>query len=269
MPSYPMTPINTVELQAFQEWTDQYGMVQDNDQNGTTGNGNLYLAHYVLGLKLTNQMTAIENARINQVYLNNFIQPGLLLRSPVNSDYQQHDDYFGMMGADSVLNPESRMLTKQMKAYSNVSVNGIDPLDTGEASANKWFYPLVKILFGGKYTFNTHNPGKFAGKSFLLRRVDLIATMQMALRERVNIAYWLYWAAIMGMLIMKKNTDHDANMMAWHSSYACEGYGIITNLVCKAVRASMLKNWGGAGQLLSEYFGKPQHPLVSLLNDKF
>lgn len=120
MKTYELSKINTVEIEQFQNWTDKYGMMQDNPNGLSTGNGNLFTAHYVFGLSQNGLLTDEAKDRLNQVFRNNFREPGLLMRTPNNEvGYQAHDDFVGMFGADAILNPESREFTRAAYDYGH------------------------------------------------------------------------------------------------------------------------------------------------------
>jgi hypothetical protein len=270
MPFYLPKEINTPLLPEFQAWTDVYGMIVDNPNGDTSGNGSLYTAHYVAGLAARALMTKQEKERLIQVYKNNMIIPGLFARAPSKlSDRQAHDDLFGIISADKILNPETRDFTKQIYNYGkNTYCNGVDELDHEQLLINVSTYNWLNRIFGKvRWVWNNVNPGRFHLSSWLGRRPELIATMQMTLKEDVNPFFWLYWAGIMLWTAYAPNKkDHDGYILKYHSALACEGYGLVTDWICKKLRLAVKRDFGDFGQLLGEYFNKP-HPLVKLLKD--
>ena len=274
MKSYPSAPINVVSLPQFQDWTDEPGMMTDNDSGSSTGNGNLFMAHYAFGLYANSVLIDTEKARITQVYLNNMREPGLLNRLPQANDWRQaHDDLVGLMGADALMNPDrsQRVLTKSIYEYGkNAKIDGIDT-DPSRANQNKWAYYALKVLGLGnvKYVWNNVQPGKFHVGSWLGRRMEVIATMQMATGKWVNPFFWLYWAVSMMQIVLKPNKSYqDGYTLRFHSALACEGFGPITNWICKKARLAIARDFGDFGLLLGAYFGKPQHPIVALCKDR-
>lgn len=277
MPSYPLEYINTVQLPQFQDWTDKYGMMQDNPNGGTTGNGNLFTAHYVFGLWSSKLLSAEEKNRLNRVYINNFRMPGLLMRDPSNGNgWQAHDDFIGLMAADAMMNPDNRFLTKLVYEYGkNVKLDGTDETEPAEdyRKKNKIWYKVLKILTlgGPKWVWNTQNPTKFHLASWLQRRVEMMATMQMSLKMWANPFYWTYWAVTMLMLgfgWVNKEYD-DGYTLRFHSAIACEGYGPVTNWICRKVRKAIARDHGDFGGLMLSYFEKPDHPIVKLCKGKY
>lgn len=271
MPNYPISAINKVSLPQFQNWTDQYGMMCDNDNGGSSGNGNLFTAHYVFGLWANGLLTDEEKSRIIQVFKNNFEQPGLLCRTPnFPGDQQAQDDMFGLMGAEALIypNPSDRLLTKAIYDYGSQNCTG---LVDNPSSQDKWVYNILNALtLGTKWAWNNVNPKKFRAPAWLGRFPNLIATMQMAQNKVVNPLCWLYWAEVMLQLAYKPNkSDQDGYALRFHSAIACEGYGPLTNWICKKVRAAVARDYGDLGGLLSAYFGKPQHPIVALCKDRY
>lgn len=269
MVTYALAFINTVQLPEFQDWTDQYGMILDTFDGGVGGNGNLFTAHYVIGLVLKNIITDAEKARIIQVYLNNFKQPGLLVRAPSKwNDYNAHDDIVGLMGADALLNPDTRPLTNAVYNYGkNTSCDGIDETRPNSATLNKILYYVLKVFKLGKvnWVWNTSLPGKFDGGSWLGRRMEVTATMKMSLKKFMWFKQWLYWAISMLSLYLSKPDAHDAYILRFQMAIAAKGYGFFTDLICGLIRKKVEKDFGDFGQLLGAYFNKPNHPLVALL----
>ena len=280
MHHYELKEINTVSLPQFQNWTDEPGMMTDNDSGNSTGNGNLFMAHYVFGLYVNNMLIASEKARITQVYLNNMREPGLLNRLPGANDWRQaHDDMIGLMGADALMNPNraDRALTRMVYQYGkSVKTIGIDLTETSpqKVKQNTWGYRILKVLGLGniKWVWNNVKPGLFDGSSWLGRRMEVIATMQMSVNKwLVNPIYYLYWAVSMLLLVYAPGDKsyRDGYTLRFHSALACEGFGPITNWICKKVRTAVARDYQDFGNLLGMYFAKPQHPIVAFCKDKF
>jgi hypothetical protein len=272
MPSYDKKWINTVQLPEFQPWTDEYGMTLDNDKGDVGGNGCLFTAHYVTGL-VKNGITPNEKERIMQVYRNNFKFPGVLMRAPSKPDDREaHDDIVGLMSADAQLNPDpkDRSLTRAVyEAGKHNYCDGVDETDQEKLAFNKSLYGLLKVLFLGKvrWTWNNVVQNKFHASSWLQRRMEMMATMQMSLQEQVNPVYWLYWAFVMyGWAKSSKDDHQDDDILRYHMAMASQGYGFLTNYICRAVREKVVAD-GGLGAILGQYFDKPNHPLVNLLKD--
>ncbi len=271
MPNYPIESINKVALSEFQDWTDHFGMMQDNDKDVSSWNGNLFTAHYVFGLVSTNQMTDVERARIIQVFLNNCLVTGLLQRAPSINNRQAQDDMFGVMGAEALMypNPKDRVVTKAMYEYGKQSCDGLaSDANDQDKLAYKW---LKRLTFRTRWVWNTEEPGKFKAGSWLGRFPNLIATMQMAQGKIVNPFSWLWWAITMMLLPLGKvdKNYHDGYTLRFHSALACQGYGFLTNWICKKVREAVARDYVDFGLLLGAYFAKPQHPIVKLCKGKY
>lgn len=272
MPTYTITEINKVQLPEFQPWTDQYGMMLDNPNGDVGGNGNLFTAHYVAGLVQKKLITPEEKERILQVYCNNFKLPGLLMRAPSKpDDMNAHDDVIGLMSADAQLNPDrkDRKLTRAVYEYGAATFcNGIDP-DPEKKVLNTFLFILLTILFiSVRWNWNVKNPRKFHASAWLQRRMEMIATMQMAVsRWWVNPIYWSYWAITNYVWAKSAKNDHeDDDILRYHSAMAAQGFGYFTNKICKMVHEKIHKDHGDLGVLVGvEYFNKPQHPIVNLL----
>lgn len=267
MSNYPLTPINTVQLQQFQAFTDQYGMMQID--GSTSSNGNLFTAHYVYGLISNNIITDTERARINQVYLNNCIQAGLLTRYPGNTDYEAQDDYTGLLAADVMLNPTTRPLANAVYAQGKSGAHGLDPKETSPTiqKENFWAYWLMKIIFWKDiWSWNNVSPGTFSVYTWLGRRLEFIATLQMASKKFVNPFYWVYWFINMWLIYWKADKSNlDSYTLRLHMAIACQGYGPLTNWACSKVHQAIARDFGDFGALLGVYFQNPNHPIVALL----
>ena len=271
--SYPLSPINTVLLPEFQAWTDEFGLVQDNDQEITTGNGILYTAHYLVGLKEKGLLTVQEQDRVMAVFHSCEVLPGVFKRAPArkDGDYQAHDDPIGIMGAEGKLFPnrKDRLLSQSIFEYgNNIRAEELDSTEQNPSkqAQNKWALWAIKLLqIPRKYVWNNKNPGKFHVNAWLGLRIDVIATMKLATGKAICPLQWLYWAFY--MLSVKKGSSHDSFILRYHMILAAEGYGPLTDMVCKKTRAKIFEVFPDFGQLLSEYFNKPQHPLVKLLEN--
>lgn len=279
MPKYPLSAINTVLLPQFQDWTDKFGLMQDNDQGDSSGNGVLFTAHYVYGLASNNLMTDAEKCRLLSVFDSCVQKVGILMRTPDNGGgYQAHDDLVGLMSAEAMMvpNKEDRHITKTIYEYGKTAkIQGTDPTepDPKKIALHKWLYPLLKVLGLGHiwYCWNNVNPGTFHVSSWLQRRAEVIATMQMSLNNwYVNPFYWLWWAVTMLTLVYfpGDKSYRDGYTLRFHSAIVCEGFGPISRWICKKVRQAVARDYVDFGQLLSAYFGKPQHPIVALCKDK-
>lgn len=272
MPWYPIQPINEVSLPQFQDWTDQHGMMTDNGQGHAQGNGALFTAHYVFGLSCNDILTDKEIARIKQVYANEFMAPGLLGKpTEFFKDRQAQDDMFGLMGAEALMCPkrEDRLMTKAMYDYGQISPVALESdADDTDKAVFKW----LKILtLRRRWVWNNVEPGTFNADSWLGRFPNLIATMEMSQGKWVNPLKWCYWAGTMLQLVYLPGdkTYRDGYTLRFHSALACEGYGPLTNWICKKVRSAIARDYGDFGLLLGAYFAKPDHPIVALCKGKY
>jgi hypothetical protein len=265
--TYQLSSINTVLLPQFQSYTDQYGLITDNNLGNPSGNGILYTSYYAAGLSKKNQLDQ-EKVRLLQVFANNFMQPGLYCRNPsFPGDREAQDDGFGIMAADAFLNPNTRDFTKAILNYGkNTTCNGIDSLDTTHSTINKFLYWPLKIVGLGKirYVWNNISPNTFSADSWLGRFLNFTATMEMATQTLVNPFLWLYWAFwILSMYIgAANNNDY---LLKWCSAIAVEKHGFFTKTVCKLLYSRINKEYGSFSGLLSSYFNNPNNPLPAFL----
>ncbi len=263
-------PINICQLPQFQPYTDKFGMITNNSQGLSTDNGNLFTSHYVYGLFATNQVTDQEKQRILNVYANNFSQSGILCRTPIwPGNRQAQDDIFGLMGAEALISPNHRVLTRSIYEYGKVSAKDIDSTEADQGAQTRAFW-AIKILTLGRcrWVWNNIEPGKFDEDSWLGRFPAFLATMQMSLRERVNPFNWLWWAiTCLYNAWFGNQSGNNGDCLILQSSIACQGYGRLTNWICKQIHKGIKRKYGSAGGLMLAYFGDPNHPLVDLLKN--
>lgn len=264
---YILSKINTPQLPQFQAWTDQYGMVTNNSQGNSNGNGNLWTAHYVYGIVATNQINDSERQRILQVYANNFSDKGLLCRTPIfPGDREAQDDMYGLMGAEALLEPTHRFMTRSIYERGKKSAEGIDSTEPFQGAQKRAYWAIRIITLGRcRWVWNNVEPGKFDETSWLGRFPGFLAVMQMSLKEDVNLFDWLWWAAT-SLAGAWFGNDNNGDCQAIHGANAAYGYGPITNWICSQIHKNIKRKYGSAGGLMMEYFQNPQHPLVGLLN---
>jgi len=263
-----MSSINAVLLPQFQPYTDQYGMITNNNQGLSTDNGNLFTAHYVYGLVSTNQVNDRERQRILSVYANNFSQSGLLCRTPnFPGNRQAQDDIYGLMGAEALLSPKLRVLTRSVYEYGLKSACGIDSNDVFQSSQKRIYWALKILTLGRcRWVWNNIQPGKFDTASWLGRFPAFIAVMRMSLREPINPFMWLWWAvSCLYSAWTGDESDNNGDCLILQGSLAAQGYGFLTNWVCKQIHKGIKRKYGSAGGLMATYFQNPKHPLVALL----
>lgn len=262
--TYQLSPINTVVLPEFQVYTDQYGLITDNNQGNSSGNGLLYTAHYVIGLMAKGLMTEAERQRLIAVFAECEKTPGLFVRSPAQTGYEAQDDIVGIMGAEAKLEgwKSKRTMTDDICNYGETTnADKLDPSDT--TSLSKWVLRLLNVIPGkNKWVFNPVNPGTFSTSAWLGLHREVIATMWMGSGQSPGLFNWLYWAG--SMLTLTKNSDNNAYILAMHSGWAVEGHGWLTNLVVGRVQAKVKAKYGDFGGLLATYFQDQNHPLIKL-----
>ena len=215
-------------------------------------------------------MTDTERLRILKVYANNFSQPGLLCRTPVfPGNREAQDDLYGLMGAEALLSPNDRTMTRAIYEYGLKSASGIDSTEPYQGAQTR-FYWAIRILTLGRcrWVWNNIQPGKFDEASWLGRFPAFLATMQMSLREWVNPFFWTWWAvSCLYSSWFGTSADNNGDCQMIHGANVASGYGPVTNWICNQVHRGIKRKYGSAGVLMSDYFQNPQHPLCALLKD--
>jgi hypothetical protein len=246
-------------------------MITNNPQGNSSRNGNLWTAHYVYGLSATNQLNSVkEEHRILQVYQNNFSQPGILCRTPnFPDDRQAQDDLYGVMGAEALLSPHNRLMTRAIYNYGeHTEPKGIDPTEPFPGAQNRVFLLIKFLCFGKcKWVWNNVNPGTFDEASWLGRFPAFLAVMQMSLRYGVNPFFWTYWAVTtLRSAWLGDKTDNNGDCLILQGTVAAQGYGPLTDWICKQFHGGIKRKYGNVGGLMAAYFDNPDHPLVALLS---
>lgn len=258
-------------IPSIQPNVDQFGMVQP-DGADTSDNGILWTAYYVAGLQLKGLMTDDEKLRLNTVFGNNFIEPGLMQRYPTSPDFEAQDDHCGILMADALMN-SGKLYAESIHSYgSNIQhCLKVDPREsnTSVLKQDKLLYMILNILFLGriKWNYNPVSPNSFSIYSWLGRRMELCAQIEMTAKKPVNPLYWTYWALVMlSNTFSKPNISNSvADVLHYCSALSCEGYGPLTNLICKMFRRSVHKKFGDIGYMFGWSNQHPDHPLVKFL----
>lgn len=268
--TYSLSSINTCLLPNFQAWTDEYGMMTNNPNGESTDNGNLFTAHYTYGLVSTNQINDEEKQRILQVYKNNFLQPGILCRTPnFPGNRQAQDDMYGLFSAEALLNPNNREMTRSIYEYGKMSAHGVDPTEPYQ-TAQRIASIGIKILTLGRsrWIWNNINPGTFDEASWLGRFPAFLAVMQMSIKEQVNPIDWVYWAvSSLYSAWFGDSSGNNGDCLMLHGAIAVQGYGKISDWVCRQIHNGIKRKYGSAGGLMLAYFADPTNPLVNLLKN--
>ena len=269
--AYTLTALNTSLLPQFQAWTDQYGMVTNNNQGNSSDNGNLWLAHYTYGLVETYEIDDREKQRILQVYANNFSQPGILCRTPnFPGNRQAQDDLFGIVGAEALLSPNDRKMTRAIYSYGqHIEPKGVDPTEPFQGAQGRVFLLIKALCFGKcRWVWNNISPGTFSETSWLGRFPALLAVLQMSLRYDINPFFWLWWAVTaLSTSWFGNSTNNNGDCLILHGCSAAQGYGRLTDWVCRQFHKGIKRKYGSVGGLMQVYFQNPQHPLCALLKD--
>jgi hypothetical protein len=266
--SYELSPINTTLLPEFQAYSDQYGLITDNNQGNSSGNGLLFTAHYIVGLVEKGLINEVEKNRIAAIFAECEKAPGLFIRSPVQTGYEAQDDLIGIMGAEAKLNPAkiNRINTQNIYAYGHASnADRLDPTDS--TALSKWALRIMNVIpfMKNRWNYNPVSPGTFSTKAWLGYRRDVVATIKMAAGQGINPFDWLYWA--ISMVSLTKSSSNNAYILAMHSGWAVEGKGWLTDWIVGRVQAKVKAKYGDFGGLLATYYQDQAHPLIKLLKN--
>lgn len=259
----------------FIPYTDKFGMIQiesDGTQGTVSDNGNLWTAFYVLGLKLKGLMTIDDENCLQQIYLNNFIQPGLLTRYPGCKDFEAQDDLCGILMADSLIASGKSGFSGAIAEYGlDHNPKIVDPREPNLAiqKQNDLLFGILSFITLDNITwnYNTVSPDSFSIYSWMGRRVELVAAIKMSAGLKCGIIEWCYWAAVMIKNIVSKPKVEDsvADILHYCNAISCAEYGPVTKRICQAFRRSVKKKFGDVGKMFGWSNQQVNHPLVKFL----
>lgn len=255
----------------YKVYKDKFGLnqnVTDNgDEYGVSGNGLLYTTGYILALVDNNALNRDEVIRLLNVYQSCQVpgESGLYHRTPTKvKDYNSLDDIFGVLLASKYL--DDGLMAKFIYSRGQMIVNEVDEsegLDHPVVKLSNKVFPLLKLLTLNKvkWNYNNVNPTKFRMNTWLGRRFDVVAVIQMAANKPVNFFYWIYWAITMLMIYTQdRKSNHNAFILRYTAARAVEGYGFMTNLVIKLFKKRFIKIWNSLGEVKAAYYNNPEHP---------
>lgn len=219
----------------FDKYRDVYGLVQNNPDGNSSGNGVRYTSEYfILGFRYG--VFKYAESGFTPLIDRCMVLPGLLGRLPAPNNRGQGalDDY--------VLATTASIFNDQTVARSVLSYG----------QKNHWFY-------------NNESPERYTLKSWFGRYPGLIAHFYNCVGERPplfnNVAWCfsLLWCA----LTAKENQDEWVLSYYLIIAYEMSGhYSWIQDKIIKYWKARFYKYWpGGMRALLTRYFGH-EHPLA-------
>lgn len=255
----------------YKPYMDRWELVQpapdDGRPFGMSGNGLLYTSSYILALVDNSALTSQEKIRLLNVYQSCQVpnEIGLYHRTPTKvKDFNSFDDLLGVLLASKYL--DDGFMARRIYDRGQMIVSEVDEsegLDHPTVKLSKKILPILKFLTFNKvkWNYNNVNPDKFRVNTWLGRRIDVIATIQMAAKKRVNPIYWTYWMfTMLSAYLQGEKSDHNAFKLRYTSCRAIEGYGFFTDLTCRLFYARLRKVHGSLGELNVKYFNNPEHP---------
>lgn len=262
--------------QDFALYTDRFKMIQDKSdgQMGlTSGNGNLYTAHYILAALDNGYLDNKTKSLLKSVYASNERESGLMMRAPDNRNgHNAHDDLIGCATASRFI--DDGELARRIINYGRIKYPS--KVDTSEGpnhkktKLNKRLYPIVWALSLGKikWNWNNINPQTFHVSSWLFRRSDVIATLELVAYGKTSFFRMLYLIVMLGFVIFEnENSNHNSFILRYQMARAIEGKGPVCNFLSRLVRNRMVKYYGNFGNLIGAYFVNNAHPLYKWLQN--
>ncbi len=260
----------------FQPYTDRFGMIQDKTDGAigvTSGNGNLYTAHYILAASDNSFLDKLTKERLIRMYSANEREPGLMMRAPDNRNgHNAHDDLIGCASASRLI--DDGKLAKRIFDYGNTTFpNKVDESegpDHKKTVLNRKLFPILCTLFKGqiKWCWNNIRPKEFHVTSWLFRRSDVIAVLELVAYKKTSVFRYLFLTIMMGtILFQNKDTDHNAFILRYHMARAIDGINWYSSLLAGIVRNKVNKEWGSIGNVIGAYYQNEEHPAVKWLKN--
>lgn len=258
----------------FVLYTDKYKMIQDKSdgQKGiTSGNGNLYTAHYILAAVDNGYLDNKIKSSLKKIYKNNEREPGLMMRAPDNRNgHNAHDDLIGCATASRFI--DNGDLARRIINYGLVNhptkADESEGKDHSKTKLNKQLFPFVWALSLGKikWNWNNINPKTFHVSSWLFRRSDVIATLELVGYGKTSFFRMLYLTVMLGLVVFEsEKSSHNSFILRYQMARAIDGLGPFCNFLSRLVRKRMVKYYGNFGNLIGEYFVNKNHPLSKWL----
>ena len=225
----------------FLPFTDRFGFITPD--GGTSGNGTLYTAEYIIALiDNCKEIPPEEHDRLVKLYQSCEKQPGLMSRNPESPDQEAIDDYIGCGTASYYLQDG---LAQRILDYGRKNkVFGIIP-----------------------YHYNNVNPGVWNPKAFIGRQQQIIAHLRFAAGEIPNLFQKIWWCVALILSAHAPKENQDAYSLAWQLIRVGENKSLLCDLVIKYWRKKQASKGINIASILGSYFNNFDHPLVKWLKD--
>lgn len=229
-------------INQYKTFTDYKGLVQPTPA-AVSHNGVLYTAQYVVALMRHNSLTEHERARLIQVFRSCELEPGLLMRHPVeHREVQQGpDDYVGAITASYLL---------------------------GSHQAHR-------ILEYGRhhgFIYDNINSGiiNHYGSAYIGRQQQIVTHLQFATGETPSLFRKVWWCIAVLSSALAKRDNQDAKILAWLLIVVANRKSTLCDLVSRFWIWKFKRDWpGGIGDVLANYFQNPHHPSARYLKNEF
>jgi hypothetical protein len=223
-------------IEDYNRYKDKHGLVQDNNQGLTVGNGlrttsEAAIAIYRRGMYDADLKDAIESCEMF---------PGVLGRCPYNNLGQESiDDYAAVITAAKYV--ESNIVQRMLAHGEN-----------------------------NFYNYNNVNQGKFTFKSWLGRFPQLIAHMKIAIGVEPSLLQKLFWVGSILIASRNKPTAQDEWVLSWLLVFnARDETGIIGWARKIWIKSFKKKVPDGIGGVLRNYLQDKNHPNIRYLIGEF
>lgn len=197
------------------KYIDSNGLLSPNGE--ASGNGVLYSASF----DIANGSKLFEEAILTKC----FVEPGLLRRSPTNSDQEAFDDYLGAVSA----------------------------------------YPKVAdavFKYGAVHGWVFDNDKKTNIRDWLGRSPAFVAHISLAAGYDPGILGSLAWGWSVAMAGAFNKDDQDAWTISAIMIRGNRAQNVITKTASIIYKTRLLKRWGTVANVYAKYFNDPEHPLV-------
>lgn len=274
-------PINLVALDqtvraALNVYSDQWGLITPYPAT-SSGNGLLYLGEAMVLLKTLGIYKPTDKTWFQNSVQVCEVEPGLLRRSPANTDQEGPDDYVGVAAGSALVDPT---IAQKILVYGQTHDVTIDEPTRNQVTnailAEGAALSGLDLTIPLKYVYNNVRPGtlqfpdgKLNLSAWLGRQLNLVAHFFYAAGMTPPALNQAVWVGAVASALNKKATDQDSWFLSWLLITAAQGRTISARdtEIAWRVRYEQVVP-GGRNQLFRTYFGNADHPLARYWPDE-
>jgi hypothetical protein len=256
--------------ETYDEYKDQWGMVQVNKGGAVTQNGPRFTGEYVAALIRHKELDENTKAELRGTLELIEFPEGNLHRFPTSDEQQSVDDTVATLWWSAMVDDSfaHRWLMRGQESPTSYSSDIRFPFE------NKWWwrklaFPILKALGIFKYTLHTAHPGQFSFDAWLGRMPQLVAHAKFCAGWTPSFFEKLWWVAAIVMSAKKGIEDQDGKVLSWFLVKAARGKSwMCDKAIDYWVKKFKTQSTGGIGQVLANYYDG-SHPSARALQGEY